>query len=208
MSLRSAVVAQFKRPHGPVGRLAGQIMAARPSNRARNLWTLDLLDIQPGDRVLEIGCGPGFALAAAAARAGEGKVVGLDHSETMLSQARARNRSAIAEGRIELRLGDAAAPPAEAGPFDKAYSVNVVQFLPDPEGAFRALYVAMAPGGAAAATYMPRGKDPSRAAALSKAEEIRGHMEAAGFSDVRIEELPLKPVLAVCVLGRRPSGSE
>lgn len=203
MSLRSAIVAQFKRPHGLVGRLAGRIMAARPSNRARNLWTLDQLNIRPADRVLEVGCGPGFALAAAAARASDGNVVGLDHSETMLSQARARNRAVIVAGRIELRLGDAAAPPAEAGPFDKAYSVNVVQFLPDPEAAFRALYAVMAPDGIAAATYMPRGKDPSREDALNRAGEIRGHMEAAGFEDLRIEELPLKPVPAVCVLGKR-----
>ncbi len=62
MSLRKVVVEQFGKPHGFLGRMAGWIMAWRPSNRERNHWTVDLLNIQSGDRFIEIGCGPGIAL--------------------------------------------------------------------------------------------------------------------------------------------------
>jgi ketosteroid isomerase-like protein len=48
-------VRQFRRPEGPLGRLAGWIMAARPSNRSRSRATVALLDIGAGDRVLELG---------------------------------------------------------------------------------------------------------------------------------------------------------
>lgn len=56
--LRRRIVSQFHRPHGLVGRLAGFVMAHRPSNRQRNLWTVGLLEIAPSHRVLELGSGP------------------------------------------------------------------------------------------------------------------------------------------------------
>ena len=62
MSLRQNIVGQFKQPHGSLGQVAGFIMAKRPSNIERNQWTLDLLDLRPDDRVLEIGFGPGIAI--------------------------------------------------------------------------------------------------------------------------------------------------
>jgi hypothetical protein len=48
---------------------------------------------------------------------------------------------------------------------------------------------------------MPRSKNPSRAEALAMAEEVKGHMAAAGFVGIRIEELALQPVPAVCIIG-------
>ncbi len=63
MTVRQRLVAQFRQPRGLPGQLAGLVMAMRPSNRARNRWTVELLDLQPGDRLLEIGFGPGLAIA-------------------------------------------------------------------------------------------------------------------------------------------------
>jgi SAM-dependent methyltransferase len=204
MSLRKAIVAQFGNPHGYLGRIAGWIMANRRSNRERNYWTVDLLNVQSGDRVIEIGCGPGVALEACLARARDGHVVGLDHSQTMLDQARASNAEAGREGRLELLLGSFEDLPLAAGSFDKVCSANVVQFFPDRAAAFRKIYSVLKPKGVAATTYMPRGKNPSRANSLNMAEEIRRHMEAAGFANVRTEELPLDPAPAVCVIGEHP----
>lgn len=203
MSLRDYVIAQFKRPHGPVGHLAGWIMARRGSNRTRNLWTLDLLDIAPKDRVVEIGCGPGFALAACAARAAEGFVLGLDHSDSMLAQARRRNAAAIAAGRVALRLGGPEALRPEDGPFDKALMVNVLQFLDDWPGVFKALEAALAPGATLAVTFMPRSGNPTREAALRFGERTGLELRRAGYEDVRTKLLELAPVPAVCVLARR-----
>ena len=56
------VVRQFGRPHGVTGRVVGRVMAHRGSNRQRNLWVVSLLDVQPAERVLEIGFGPGLAI--------------------------------------------------------------------------------------------------------------------------------------------------
>ncbi|MGZ5477482.1 MAG: methyltransferase domain-containing protein, partial [Thermoanaerobaculia bacterium] len=112
MSLEATLRSQFHNPHGLLGRVAGAIMASRPSNRQRNAWAVSLLDIQPHDRVLEIGFGPGLAIADIARRLTTGTAVGLDHSELMLLAASRRNTAAIAAGRVELRLGSAESLPA------------------------------------------------------------------------------------------------
>ena len=204
MSIRSVLVAQFEQPCGFLGHIAGWIMANRPSNREPSHWTVDLLDLQTQDRVLEIGCGPGLALKACLARIGKALVVGLDHSQTMLDQAQARNAWAISAGRLELRLGRLEDLCATNELFDKIYSVNVMQFLSDKAEAFTTLYLLLKPGGVVATTYMPRHKNPTRADALTMASEMKGHMEKCGFVGIRIEELPLEPVPAFCVLGEHP----
>ena len=80
-------LAQFHQPTGAVGHVAGWIMGRRSSNVARNRWAVQLLDVQPADRVIELGCGPGVAIAALATRAIRGLVVGVDHSQVMIRQA-------------------------------------------------------------------------------------------------------------------------
>ena len=145
MSLRKTIVGQFKNPHGWLGSIAGWIMANRRSNRQRNLWTVDLLQLKPDDRIIEIGCGPGLALEACLAQAAAGEVVGLDHSRTMLDQARVRNAGASRDGRLQLRLESLDELPPGLGPFDKLYSANVVQFLPDRAAAFRKIHALLNP---------------------------------------------------------------
>lgn len=180
-------------------------MANRSSNRRRNAWTVELLNIQPGDRVLEIGCGPGLALEMCAARVGDGRVVGLDHSQTMIDQALARNARFIEAGCVELILGGLDDLHKLNGPFDKVLSANVAQFFPDRTQAYRAIFDVMAPGGMIATTYQPRHKNAQASDAVRFADDVREQMIAAGFCDIRAEELPLRPVPAVCVLGTRPA---
>src|SRR5215211_3783479 len=96
------VVRQFHAPTGVGGHIAGWVMGHRSSNIERNKWAVELLDVQPTDHVLELGCGPGVAVAALAARATRGLVVGVDHSEVMIRQARRRNAAPIRQGRVGL----------------------------------------------------------------------------------------------------------
>jgi SAM-dependent methyltransferase len=122
--LLGAVVTQFVRPRGLVGWVAGWEMALRPSNRKRNRWVVALLDLQPQDHVLEIGFGPGLAIRELARRATDGFVLGIDHSEVMVRRAAVRNRAAVEQGRVELRLGSALDVRDFSEMFDKALAVN------------------------------------------------------------------------------------
>jgi SAM-dependent methyltransferase len=126
------VVGQGGRPRGAAGRVTGWVFAHRPSNRRRNAWVVSLLDVQPTDRVLEIGFGPGLAIAHLA-RAGAGRVFGLDHSEVMLRQASKRNAVAIRAGRVTLvNASIDQLPAALDGPFDAILAVNSLGFWSAP----------------------------------------------------------------------------
>ncbi len=203
MSLRQNIVGQFKQPHGSLGQVAGFIMAKRPSNIERNQWTLDLLDLRPDDRVLEIGFGPGIAIEKASQVVTNGMIVGIDHSETMLRQAKKRNAAAIGEGRVQLQLGSVTELPHFDQPFDKIFSANVVQFWDEPVAVFKSLHQRLAPGGTIATTYMPRHKAATDADSHRKAGEVVASLATAGFSRIRVEEKPLKPVAVICVLAGR-----
>ncbi len=203
--LRRAIVRQFGRPTGLVGRLAGLVMAIRPSNRERNRRTVELLDIRPDDRVLEVGYGPGLAIRWAAERAVHGKVVGIDHSASMRRVAARRNAPAVAAGRVELHVASLDAMPTFGAPFDKVLAVNVYLFWPDPVGALARLASLMRPGGTIALTFQPRGRGATNEDGRRGAERIAESLRAVGFLDVRAEVLPMRPVDAVCVLGRAPA---
>jgi ubiquinone/menaquinone biosynthesis C-methylase UbiE len=200
--LRDAIVRQFGRPSGFVGRLVGLVMATRPSNRERNRRTIDLLEIQPDDRVLEVGYGPGLAIQWAAERAVRGRVVGVDHSELMRRQAARRNARAIQTGHVELHTAPLDAMPGFDDRFDKVFAVNVFLFWPDAVGALTKLAAVMKPGGTIALTFQPRMRGATNQDTRRGGEQIRDSLRAAGFSDVRAEILSMKPVDAVCVRGR------
>jgi SAM-dependent methyltransferase len=135
MSIRQRAVrrliGQFHRPHGLGGRLAGWVMAHRSSNRRRNLWVVSLLDVQPTDRILEIGFGPGIAIHALSELATGGLVYGVDHSEVMVRQAAKRNAAAIRAGRVDLRCASVHNLPAFGAPLDKIMAVNSMGMWPE-----------------------------------------------------------------------------
>lgn len=201
---KSIIARHFAQPRGVLGWLAGQLMAHRASNRARNRWTLELLGIEPRHRVLELGCGPGWALSLACELAREGRVVGVDHSATMLSQARKRNRGAIARGTLRLIEADVAALPDElGGPFDRVYSSNVVGFLSEPAAVFAMLRKQMAPGGLIATTWLPRMGPKTDEAVHAQAGKIEQACQKADLAPQRQEFLRIDGVLACCVIGER-----
>jgi ubiquinone/menaquinone biosynthesis C-methylase UbiE len=151
------VRAQFGRPAGLTGRMAGSVMAYRASNRRRNAWAVSLLDVQRDDRVLEIGFGPGIAIRELARLAPDGHVCGLDHSEVMVRQAARRNAEAVRRGHVELRLGSVELVPALEAPFDKILAVNALQFWDQPAEPLRELRRVLTSGGRIAIAFQPRG---------------------------------------------------
>ncbi len=197
-----AVVGQFHRPRGIAGRGVGWVMAHRGSNRERNVWAVGLLDVQPDDRVLEIGFGPGVAIRELARCATRGLVVGVDHSEVMLRQAQKRNAAGVRAGRIDLRLGSAESLPVFDAPFDKILAVNSLLFWDDPVARLKELSCRLRRGGKIAIAFQPRGPGANDEAAARASREIAEYVAAARFTEVRVETRGLQPTPVVCVVGR------
>jgi SAM-dependent methyltransferase len=198
-------LAQFHRPTGAVGHVVGWILGRRSSNVARNRWAVRLLDIQPADRVVELGCGPGVAVAALATQASRGLVVGVDHSQVMIRQARRRNRAAVRAGRVRLIHAPVESLSIADGPFNAALAVNTVAMWPDPATRLHELAQLLRPGGRIALVSQPRCPGATAATSAEAAGKLTDLLTAAGFEHLRTEILDLDPP-AACVLGHVAPG--
>jgi SAM-dependent methyltransferase len=201
-------------PHGLGGDLSGWVMAHRSSNLRRNRWVVSLLDVQPTDRVLEIGFGPGIAVAELSRLATKGCVMGVDHSEVMVRQAKRRIASGVRAGQVDLRLGAVEALPDFGGPVDKILAVNNMAFWPEPVDRLKELRSRLRSGGTIAIASQPRCPGATSETSARAAREIEEALRQAGLTRMRVETLDLDPPV-VCVIAAteeeevgRPLGQE
>ncbi len=181
----------------------GWEMALRSSNRQRNVWAVGLLGVEPTDRVLEIGFGPGIAIRELSRRATHGLVCGVDHSAVMVRQATRRNADAVRAGRVDLRVGSAEHLPAFAEPFDKVLAVNNMGMWREPDERLKVLHRLMRPGGRIAIVSQPRCPGATAETTVAAGREIAARLTAAGFMGIRSDTLALKSPV-ICVLGEVP----
>ena len=111
--------------------------------------TMRLMDLRPGERVLDLGCGSGWATRLLARVVGDGpqgfgQVVGVDISDEMIRQARAASRDFE---NVMFVVGSAAQIPWEENFFDKVLSVESFYYYPDQDRALAELFRVMAPRG-------------------------------------------------------------
>ncbi len=197
------LVSQARHPRGVVGWANGWMFAHRPSNRKRNIWAVSLLDVRPTDRVLEIGFGPGVAIAEFAARATQGQVFGVDHSRAMVRRAARRNAAAVRARRVHLTHASVERLPSFGGPLDAVLAVNSVGFWPDPVERLGELRRLLRPAGRIALVSQPRSPGATRDTTARAAQELQDLLTRAGFAHLRVETLELDPPVA-CVLADNP----
>jgi SAM-dependent methyltransferase len=132
----------------------------------------------------------------------QGRVVGIDHSALMIERASRRNLSAIQAGLVDLRVGGLELLRQLGEVFDKVFSVNVLQFLPERTPVLRMIRSVLKPDGVLATTVQPRHLGATAADAQAFAQTLSREMIEAGFREVTIKQLDLKPIPAVCVPNR------
>ena len=127
--------------------------------------------------------------------------MGIDYSEVMLQQAKNRNKAAIQEGKVTLRLGEVSNIPSFELKFDKVFSVNSIIFWEDPIKSLKNIRQIMKPNALIALTILPYMKGATEETSKKLGNDIGRYLEQAGFSNIKTELKAMKPVAAVCVLG-------
>jgi len=166
----------------------------------------DALAAATGERILDVGCGPGFYCVELLEDVGpSGSVVGVDSSAAMLALAA---RRCAGHGNVELREADATALPVEEGGFDAVISVQVQEYVRDVDTGLAELHRALRPGGRVLVfdidweTLSIHSDDPALTARVLRAWDehlahrslprtLASRLRSAGFDDVRMDAHPL-----------------
>jgi ubiquinone/menaquinone biosynthesis C-methylase UbiE len=115
---------------------------------------VERLDVQPDDRVLEIGCGHGVAATMVCERLGEGgRLTAIDRSPKMIDAAARRNASYVDAGVAEFLVATLEELDLGERRFDKVFAVRVGLFHREPERAQALAERWLAPGGTVLAVF-------------------------------------------------------
>ena len=159
--------------------------------------------LRSGDRLLDVGCGPGTLTVDLAARVAPGEVIGVDLADDVIVEAEAHARAQDADN-VSFRAGDFRELDLAPGSFDVAHAHQVLQHLTDPVGALAAMGALVRPGGIVAVrdgdysafTWAPEDPGLSRwlelymavtrhnGAEANAARYLPAWARAAGFDDV------------------------
>jgi SAM-dependent methyltransferase len=201
------IAEQARHARGPLGRLVAFIMSRETWRE--NQRAIDALGVTASDRVIDIGCGHGRSLAALAARAEEGHVVGVDPSDLMAGIAVQRNRELIAARRVEVRTAGIDALPFADDAFDKALCVHVVYFWADLDVAFREIARILKPGGRLALVFRTNDDEaavrafPADVYRFPSLTDVSAALIRAGFAVNRTDRSGAGPMLMVAAKLRK-----
>ena len=164
---------------------------------ARIRWAVDLMDVQPADHVLEIGCGPGAGAELICSRLQTGKMFAIDRSESGVDRTKRRNAKYVEAGRLTVRQIDLATLRVPVKRLNKVFAFNVnlfwVRECPDE---IALLHERVLPGGAVFLFYEANRPELVRTIGQKASAALSG----GGF---RVSVVEQKAPAVVGIIGRR-----
>ena len=170
-------------------------------------WALSLLEIDPADRILEIGAGIGSVVQLAAQQCPLGLVAGIEADPFLVRRARRRNKIDIMHGRIVIGNGSVSALPYPDSSFHKVYSINSVQHWPHLLRDLKEIHRVLRPGGKLVIVrhlWEGKGRKTARAKLNQDIQErLPQQIGMAGFDVVYREIRLMTPASAYGIVGSK-----
>lgn len=180
---------QYRKPNGLIGTYIGEKMVRQ--HKPETIWTIELLNIQQSDSVLELGCGAGYAMKMILKHNIECKVVGLDLSPTVIRSAMIRNKKALNNEKAKLVQANVKSLPFEDEQFDKVFSIHTIYFWDDLSATISEIVRVLKPGGIFLLTFCD-GENGEIWDGISRliGEQLIPIMKNKGFFDVTLVKGP------------------
>src|SRR5829696_10241985 len=160
-------------------------------------WAVDLMDPQPSDSVLEIGCGPGAGAELICERLETGKLFAIDRSESGVDRTKRRNAKYVEAGKLTVRQIDLATLRVPVKRLTKVFAFNVNLFwVRNCDDEVALLHERVVPGGAVYLFYEAARPElvPN---IVKKASDV---LARAGF---RVSVVEQKAPAVIGIIGKR-----
>ncbi|KRF07477.1 MULTISPECIES: class I SAM-dependent methyltransferase [Nocardioides] len=160
-------------------------------------WAVELMDVQPNDQVLEIGCGPGAGAELICSKLESGKLFAIDRSESGVDRTKRRNQKYVDAGRLVVRQIDLATLRVPVKRLTKVFAFNVNLFwVRNCDDEVALLHERVVPGGAVYLFY-----EANRSELVPNiVKKTSDALARAGF---RVSVVEQKAPAVVGIIGRR-----
>jgi len=157
---------------------------------------LAMIELNPADRILDVGCGTGWLARRLAAQVPRGSVLGVDVSDEMIARARAQSEEVK---NVSYQVAPVERLPAPARSFHKVVSVESAYYWPDPASGVQEMFRVLRPGGLAWILINYYRDNPhchqwggqfSIPAHLLSADDWAAFFRDAGFVEVEHRQIP------------------
>ncbi len=182
---KNFIAAQFKKPSGLFGIFSSNVMIK--GNKAKYEKLIKDLDLQPRDKLLEIGYGQGVGINMIAKACTSCTIHGIDFSNLMYKRASKYNNQYLDNSSILLQYGDFLKTPLVSNEYDKIFCLNVVYFWNELQEPFKKIFSLLRTGGAfyiymANRDYLK--KAPDNIFNKYSIEQVVEALKSVGFGDV------------------------
>jgi ubiquinone/menaquinone biosynthesis C-methylase UbiE len=205
MAISKLVANQLGNPTGIFSKLAALIWNRR--NAALNDTVFDLLELEPTDRVLDIGFGGGYLLYRMAKRVTNGCIAGVDISPAMVADAQKRYQTIIRSGKLELKCGSVEALPYPDQHFTKASSINSIFYWQNIEKGLSEMQRVLEKKGKAVVCFTEKGSIEKKGFAkeikLFEGGDIDEMLKESGFCDTEVLSFVDQYRQFTCIIARR-----
>ena len=140
------MVDQVRKPKGKFGKIVAKSMNKGPHAKM-GIWGLNNISINIDAIILDIGCGGGGNIDRLVKIAVDGKVYGIDYSETSIHISRRVNKENIEKGLVEIQLTSVSNLPFSKNTFDLVTAFESYYFWPDLINDLKGIYKILKVGG-------------------------------------------------------------